>query len=327
MSGESDSTAVPPPGDLAEDVELPVELRDEVLLLERRLGAMTHYEALGLPWGAGADAASAAYFDRVRRFHPDRYGGRRLGSFRGRLDRVMARLTEARDALCDDGRRREYEARTAPPEEVARREAARIEDELRAGERRARLQRANPLVARAARVAELVARGKEHAAAGRHAAAVADLMTALALDPRHAEAPALAAESRRRAGAERAQDLLAEGLRAEAAGHDEPALERFAAAAELAPADPRPAAAAARAALRLGRTDDARRHAEAAVKAGPRHAPAFAALAAALAAVGDRAEARRTAERAIDLDPGQEDAKAVLKKLRWSPKLPWSPFR
>jgi tetratricopeptide (TPR) repeat protein len=319
MPGEIDRPAAAPSGDVAEDVDLPPELRGEVLALERRLGAMTHYEALGLPWGAGGDAARAAYVELVRRFHPDRYGGRRLGSFRARLGRVVGRLTEARDTLCDEVRRRAYEAATAPPEEVARREARRIEDELRAEERRARLQRVNPIVARAARVAELVQRGKAHAQAGRHAQAASDLMTAAALDARHPEALALAGEARRRAGAEKAQELLADGLRHEAAGNDQLAYERLAGAAELAPADPRPAAAAARAALRLGRVSEAEAQAEAAVKAGPRHAPAFAALAAALLARGDKDEARRAVERALDLDPDLEEAKTVRRKLRWSP--------
>jgi curved DNA-binding protein CbpA len=319
MPGQLDNPPTAPPGALSEDVDLPIELRREILDLERRLGALTHYEVLGLRWGASGDEARDAYVERARRFHPDRYGGRRLGSFRARLERVMGRLTEARDALCDDARRREYEARTAPPEEVARREARRIEDELRAGERRARLQRVNPIVARAGRVAELVRRGKEHAAAGRHAQAASDLLTAAAHDPRHPEVHALAAAASRRAGAEKAQELLAEGLREEVGGRDALAYDRFVAASELAPDDPRPAVAASRAALRLGRAADARARAEDAARAAPRHAPALAALAAALAAAGDHAEARRAAERALDLDPRLEEAKIVLKKLRWSP--------
>jgi curved DNA-binding protein CbpA len=314
MPGPRESPAVPP---LAEDVDLPPALRREILDLEARLEHMTHYEALGLRWGADGESARSAFLDRAKRYHPDRYASQRLGSFRGRLDRIMGRLTEARDVLANDRRRAEYEDQTASPDERARREARRIEDELRGEERRARLGRTNPLVARAARVGALLKRGRELAAAGKHALAANDFLTASALDPRNEEARALAQESRRRAEADRAHELYEEGLRHEAAGRDEQALERFRAAAERAPRDPRPAAAGARAALRLGRAGEARELAEQATRAGPRDARAFAALGAALAAVGDKGEAKKALGRALELDGGLEDAKALLKKLRW----------
>ena len=136
-----------------DDAELPLDLRRDVVVLEERGAELTHYQLLGIAWGAGADEAGAAYRELVKRYHPDRHGARRLGPWRARLEGIVRRLTEARDTLCDDGRRSEYEERTAPPEEVARRTARRIEDELRADERRARLARTNPIVARAARAA------------------------------------------------------------------------------------------------------------------------------------------------------------------------------
>jgi tetratricopeptide (TPR) repeat protein len=311
MAVERDSSS-------AEPVDLPVDLQREIVDLDARLDRLTHYEALGLRRGDGADAARAAYLERVKRFHPDRYGGKRLGPFRARLDRIVRRLTMARDVLADDVRRRAYEAETALPDEVARRQVGAIEDELRAAERKARLARTNPLVVRAARVNDLVRRGKEALAAGKLAQAAADLATAAALDPRHPEAPALAAEARRRAAAERARELYEEGLRHEAAGRDDFALARFVAERELVGNDPRAATAASRAALRLGRAGDARTHAEAATRAGPAYAPAFLALGAVLAAIGERGAARQALERALELDPKLSDAKALLKKQRWS---------
>ena len=44
---------------------------------------------------------SAAYFEASRVFHPDRYFGKNLGSFRGRLERVFQRLAEAHDTLTE----------------------------------------------------------------------------------------------------------------------------------------------------------------------------------------------------------------------------------
>jgi curved DNA-binding protein CbpA len=317
MPGEREQPTVRPAVDADDD--LPSALRDEIVALDLRLDRITHYEALGLPWGAGAEQARDAYLDRARRFHPDRYGGRKLGAQRARLDRIMRRLTEARDVLCDDARRAAYEDRTATPDEFARRAARRIEDELRAEERRARLGRTNPLVARAARVTALLKRGRELVAEGKHAQAANDFLTAAALDPRHAEARRLAEEARRALEAERAHELYEEGLRHEAAGRDEHALERFRGASDRAPRDPRPAIAAARVALRLGRGEESREWAVLATRAAPRDARAFAALGEAHAALGDRGEAKKALERALELDGGLEQAKGLRKKLRWSP--------
>lgn len=181
---------------LAEDVDLPTDRRKDILFAESRIPG-THWDVLGLPWDAPPAAANAAYLDQVKLFHPDRYAGRRLGTFRGRLERVFQRLTEARDALVDPARRAEYARRTAPPEARAQLEARRIEDERRTEERRARMARQNPLLARAARVAELVRRGKESMAAGRFTPAMNDFLLAQGLDPQSAELGALAAEARR----------------------------------------------------------------------------------------------------------------------------------
>ncbi|HEX8908922.1 MAG TPA: DnaJ domain-containing protein, partial [Anaeromyxobacteraceae bacterium] len=216
-----------PPADLAEEVDLPLELKKEILYLHARLGELDHWALLGLRWNASVDEARAAYLERVKVFHPDRHAGRRLGSFLPRVERIFHGLTAARDVLADEARRAEYARRTAPPEEFARLEARRLELEARAGERRARLARSNPLVARATRVQDLVARGKQAMAQGRFAQAANDLMSAASLDPRYPEARALAEEARRRAGAERAQELYEQGLAAEAVGSAGAALAKL----------------------------------------------------------------------------------------------------
>ena len=183
------------PAALAEDVDLPLEVRREILLLDSRLDRITHHELLGIGRRATVEEARAAYLEQVKRFHPDRHAGKRLGTFRARLDRITRRLTEAREVLSSPERRAEYERITATPDDVVRIEVRRIEDELRAEERRARLGRTNPLLARATQVAELVKRGKEQLAAGRPDRAANDFATALALDPRHPEARALGEEA------------------------------------------------------------------------------------------------------------------------------------
>ncbi len=318
MSADRDSGLAGDPATLEEDVDLDAARRLEILRAEEGLASATHWKLLGLPWNAPATAARAAYLEKVKVFHPDRYAGQRLGSFRARLERVFRRLTEARDVLTDDLRRAEYARQTAPPEERARFEASKVDDARRARERRARLARQSPLLARAAQVAELTRRGKDALERGKVGEAAGDLLVAQGLDPANAELSALAEEARRRAAAQRAAERYERGLAAEVMGQPATALAAFREALEADPRHVRAAAAAARMALAVGDREGARALADAAVRAGPRVAVAHEALGLVLDAQGERKEARRALERAVELDPRLEAARERLKRLRWS---------
>ncbi len=306
------------PADLAEDVDLDLDRKKELLFLEAHLRDWTHYQFLDVPWGAGAEAVRAAYIEKAKIFHPDRYPNRRLGSYRARLERIFRRLTEARDVLADDAQREAYAKKTAPPEEFARIEARRLEGEARAEERRARLARGNPLVARAAQVGELMKRARLAMEGGRFAQAANDFLTVAGLDPRNAEARTLAAEAKKRAGVLKAKESYERGIAAQTVGNAALALSCFLEAVASDASNPRYAIAAARAQLKAGDLHSARQLAETAVRLGPRHAPAHEALGDVLAAQGLSRDARKALERALELDPDLERARAHLKKLRWS---------
>jgi len=306
------------PADLHEDVDLDLERRREILATQARLDGADHWQVLGVPWNASAEAVRSAFLEKVKVFHPDRYPGQRLGSYRARLEAIFRRLTEARDALAEEGARAGYAARTAPPEEVARAEARRLQDEQRSRERRARLARSHPVVARGARAREMLERGRRHLEEGRPTAALNDLLSALAMDPSLAAARTLSEEARRRASAEKAHDLSDRARAAEMVGNLDMAQELAAAAAAADPAHPRFAMQAARVALRRGALQVARSHAEAAVRAAPTLGAAHEALGQVLLAAGDRGAARRSLERAVELDGKLEGAREQLRKLRWS---------
>ncbi len=318
MSGDQYQGFEFDPADLREDVDLDAGRRKEILAAEARLGRCTHWELLGIPWNAPPEAAKGAYLQKVKVFHPDRYPGKRLGSYHARLERVFQALTEARDVLCDDGKRASYARSTAPPAEFARLEARKLEDERRAEERRSRLSRQNPLVARAGRVQELVRRGKTALAEGRFGAAATDLLVAQGMDPSNAELKALAAEARRKAAAAKAKELFEKGLEAEVLGRPQAALALFRDALSEDPGHVRAASHAARAALATGDVSSAHTLADAAMKAAPSTGMAHEALGMVLDAEGRKKEAKRELERAVELDPTLEGAKERLKKLRWS---------
>lgn len=306
------------PADLAEDVDLDPERRKEILFTEAKLATWTHFEVLGLAWNAPAEAARAAYVEKVKLFHPDRYPGKRLGSFRPRLERVFRRLTEARDVLTDEARRTAYARSTAPALELAAMEARRLGDEKRSEERRARLARHNPLLARAGRVADLMKRGREGLAAGQFSQAANDFMLVASLDPSNREAAELAAECRKRATAQKAQECLERASSAEAMGQWGQALAAYRAALEIDPTHLRACILGNRAALQLGDGVGAYQLAEQAIQAAPRNGAAHEALGLALEQLGRKGDAKKAYERAVELDPRLDSAKERLKKLRWS---------
>jgi curved DNA-binding protein CbpA len=304
---------------LGEDVDLDVALRKEILFAEAR-AAGTHYDVLDLNWGASAEAARSSYVTKVKVFHPDRYAGKRLGSFRGRLERIFRRITEAKDVLCDDAKRAAYQQQTAPPEERAKLQARQLDDERRSGERRARLARGNPLVGqsvqRAGRVTELLQRGKQALAEGRFSSAANDFFTVLGIDPNHAEAKALGQDARAKANAIRANESIEAAVKAALSGRRETAIESLRAAVEAEPTNPKTLLRASRVAMEAQAYEVARQFAEAGVRVAPRSGGAHEALGVALEAEGQREAARKALERALELDPHLDTARERLKKVK-----------
>ena len=95
--------------DLDEPVELELERKRKILDLFHRLDSLTHYQVLGVAASADKRVIKNAYFEVVNVFHPDRYFGKKLGSFKPKLERVFARLTEAHDTLTRAASRAEYD--------------------------------------------------------------------------------------------------------------------------------------------------------------------------------------------------------------------------
>lgn len=316
MRGDRYRSFVFVPADLAEDVDLTIQEKKEIIFLHENLGRLTYWELLGVPWNATPEVAMEAYRRQAMLLHPDRHRAKRLGRFGPRLAAVFPKLNEARETLADPAKRAAYARATASPEDMARLRVRELEDQRRAEERRARLARLNPLVARAARANDLMARARTAMEEGRWHQASNDFLTVAAMDPRNQEAKRLAEETRKKAAAVRAAEAYEKGLAEEFAGQVQSALQIFRKALEEDPGNPRYAVAASRAARAAGDPAAARELADQAVRLGPRSAASHEALAEALVAQGDGREARRAAEKALELDPTLEGAKAILKK-RW----------
>ena len=66
MLGDRYRSFVFTPADLAEDVDLPLEAKKEILYLHARLRELDHWQLLGVRWNAPVEAVRAAYLDKVK---------------------------------------------------------------------------------------------------------------------------------------------------------------------------------------------------------------------------------------------------------------------
>jgi tetratricopeptide (TPR) repeat protein len=97
------------------ETDLPVDLIRRVEVMHDRIGRLDYYGLLGLPRTAVRAQVRQAFLAQAPQFHPDKYFGRRLGSYGAKMDRIFAHLSAAHDTLVDDGRRTQY-TRALPPE-------------------------------------------------------------------------------------------------------------------------------------------------------------------------------------------------------------------
>jgi curved DNA-binding protein CbpA len=98
------------PSELDEPVDIELPRRRQILDLYYRLDQLTHYQVFGVGHDADKKAIKEAYFEIVNVFHPDRYFGKNVGSFKPKLERVFARLTESYDVLSRKASRAEYDS-------------------------------------------------------------------------------------------------------------------------------------------------------------------------------------------------------------------------
>jgi curved DNA-binding protein CbpA len=98
-----------------EDVDIDADMRRYVLDVSGRLDAIDHYQLLEVPRDADPRALKRAYFRLAGLLHPDRFFGKRLGSYKGPLLTIFARVTLAYETLASRTRRAEYDATLGSP--------------------------------------------------------------------------------------------------------------------------------------------------------------------------------------------------------------------
>lgn len=138
------------PAELDEETDLDLQRKRRILDLFYRLDSLSHYELLGVATSADKKEIKQAYYEVVGVFHPDKYFGKRLGSFKPKLERVFARLTEAHDVLTRKAEREAYDSYLATQRRNEDLERL-LSDER---ERQAEIERARQRIEEEARIAE-----------------------------------------------------------------------------------------------------------------------------------------------------------------------------
>ena len=100
---------VPDPPELSEDGDLDDARRRYVLDAYAKLDRVSHYALLGVPRTADAKAVKDAYFRLAGLLHPDRYFGKRLGSYKAKIEALWSRVSEASETLSHAEVRAEYD--------------------------------------------------------------------------------------------------------------------------------------------------------------------------------------------------------------------------
>jgi curved DNA-binding protein CbpA len=93
---------------LAESCDLSLEQKRAILTKHAALSGGTLFEILDVDPDADKRTIKRSYYRISKDFHPDRFYGKKLGSFEQRLADIFKMCTEAFDLLDDDGQREAY---------------------------------------------------------------------------------------------------------------------------------------------------------------------------------------------------------------------------
>jgi curved DNA-binding protein CbpA len=102
-------SSAPPAAQLIEDVEIDEALQETIVQTFKRADRLNHYELLGVATDAERSEIRKAYFALSKTFHPDSYYGKRLGSFKGQMEVIFRKVTDAYEVIGRQQKREAYD--------------------------------------------------------------------------------------------------------------------------------------------------------------------------------------------------------------------------
>ncbi len=321
-NGPPDEPGVAGPSDAADaltsaseanpSVEIPGELQAEIRGFARALLSMSYYEVLEVAHDVDEAAIREAFFERSKRFHPDRYFSKRMGPYQDLLTEIYKRIVVAHEVLRDPRLRSDYDKRL----EASRRAAA-AGPSLRA---RGGLRSPNAVLRRLEQQVEI---GRQKARRhfqeallqkqrGDWLRAVDLVRLAMAFDPREQSYHDALADLLPHANAERTAELRRKAEALLARNEADAALPFLEEAAKLQPTDAELAAQVALLSLEVGDLAKAFEFAECAVSLDDDNPRFRLTLGRVYRAAKRPSEARKEFQRAWELDPLDEEVKAEL---------------
>jgi len=106
---DEERAALTEPGDLKHNERL------RILAVERLLANGTYWEVLGVSGRPSTSEIKRAYFKASKEFHPDRYFGKKLGSFGKKLEKIFNGMRKAYEVLANEQLRGAYAKKFPPP--------------------------------------------------------------------------------------------------------------------------------------------------------------------------------------------------------------------
>ena len=290
-------------------MDLAPERQREIVGLLESLSAGDPREVLGVPATATVEEAKAAYFALARRFHPDQFFRKRLGTFQGKVEQIFTQLTRAFQEIAREEISGVRNTAAAAPEQL--RVAA--PDELpEFADALPELATDGPQIG--GRPRERFAKSLER---GNFEWAAAALAVLEVEEPHSLDVPKMRLELIRCQNESAAKIEFVKGTVAHKKREWNEAYKHFEKASALDPRNATYVERAARTPAFQGEIKEAKQLAERAVELKPDDANCHTTLGNAFHKAGMERNAKREFETALKLDPKQDFARSQMRKLWW----------